>query len=727
MGDGIVLEKTGREKAYTGIDGFRLIAAFLIVAIHTSPLSSFSLRGDFIFTRIVARVAVPFFFMTSGFFLITRYTRDARKLISFEKRTARIYAAAILFYVPVNLYNGYFQKENFLPELVKDLVFDGTLYHLWYLPASMMGAAIAWYLVKKCGYKKALAVTLLLYVAGLFGDSYYGIVKLVPGLNGLYELLFQVSDYTRNGFFFAPVFFVLGGMAAETGPDFRESLWGLIVSFALMFGEAMTLHAFGFQRHDSMYIFLLPCMYFLFSLILRYRGRRAARIRTAALVIYIVHPMMIVAVRLGAKVLRLQELLVENSMAHYLVVCAASTVFAVIAAVFWEEYGRKRKKRPPERDRAYVEINPDNLEHNVRQLRALMPEGCRMMAVVKDEAYGHGAFEISTRLEKMGIEAFAVATIDEGIRLRQYGIRGKILILGYTAVHRAAELKKYDLTQTLISLEYARQLDRQKKPVKAHIKIDTGMRRLGLSWDGPSEVKKIFSMKNIRVCGMYTHLCCADSRKPEDIAFTGQQIDRFYTLTGQMEKEDMDGLALHIQSSYGLLNYPDLSCDYARIGIAMYGVLSQPEDNTLMKPDLRPVLSLKSRVVLIRSVKKGDTVGYGRAFRARRDGKIAILPIGYGDGFPRNLSCGVGSVIINGQQAPIVGRICMDQLAVDVTDLNEISCGDTATLLTVETEGRGGQYRELTAPGVAEKSASISNELLCRMGSRLPVVEKCGG
>ena len=175
---------------------------------------------------------------------------------------------------------------------------------------------------------------------------------------------------------------------------------------------------------------------------------------------------------------------------------------------------------------------------------------------------------------------------------------------------------------------------------------------------------------------------------------------------------------LHIQSSYGLLNYPGLACDYVRIGIALYGVLSSPDNDTVLKPDLRPVLSLKSRVVLVREVPAGESVGYGRSFTAGRDTRIAILSVGYGDGFPRNLSGKKGSVLIKGYIVPIVGRICMDQLAVDITDAEEVCVGDIATL--VDT----GEYDELSAPVVAETCGSISNELLCRMGARLPVIAK---
>ncbi len=369
--------------------------------------------------------------------------------------------------------------------------------------------------------------------------------------------------------------------------------------------------------------------------------------------------------------------------------------------------------------RAWIEVNIENLRHNVEVLKKVMQPGCELMAVVKAQAYGHGAVLTASHLNKMGVRAFAVATIDEGIALRKGGVCGEILILGYTEVSRASELKEYDLLQTLVSFEYAEALNHQGIAVKVHIKIDTGMHRLGIACGELSAVRKVFFMENLNICGMFTHLCCSDSRHPDDVAFTRGQIDNFYNMADSLRDSGIILPKLHIQSSYGLLNYPDLACDYVRVGIALYGVLSSPADDTVVKPDLRPVLSLKSRVVLIRNVEAGENVGYGRHFTAGRDTRIAILPIGYGDGFPRNLSDPKGSVLIDQYVVPVVGRICMDQLAVDITDTEGISVGDIATLAGAE-----GYDDELSVPAVADHSGSISNELLCRMGARLPVIAR---
>ena len=571
-----------KNESYSGIDYFRFIAALLIVAIHTSPLSSFSETGNFIFTRIVSRVAVPFFFMTSGFFLISRYTCNAEKLEAFIKKTTLIYGVAILLYIPINVYNGYFKMDNLLPNIIKDIVFDGTLYHLWYLPASIIGAAIAWYLVKKLNYPKALMVASVLYLIGLFGDSYYGITEKISCLNSLYTYIFQVTDYTRNGIFFAPIFFILGGFIADNRPQitFGKSFLGFAISLALMLGEAMILHHFDLQRHDSMYVFLLPCMYFLFIVILHFKGKRLVSLRTASLIIYIIHPMMIVVIRLFSKLLHIQKLFVENSIVHYFAVCLTSVVFSVVLTTMWNKYKPKKAKHTADTDRAYLEIDLNNLEHNVKVLKRAMPQKCELMAVVKAEAYGHGLYEIATHLNKIGVKAFAVATIDEGIKLRQYGVLGEILILGYTAPARAKELRKYDLTQTLIDYKYALLLDKQGYDVMTHIKVDTGMHRLGFDAKDIEKISAVFSMKHIKVSGIYTHLCAADSVDEKDIFFTNVQIESFYNLLNQLKEKGITIPKIHIQSSYGLLNYPELKCDYVRVGVSLYGVLSSPNDRT---------------------------------------------------------------------------------------------------------------------------------------------------
>ena len=713
-----------KRKNFSGIDLFRLAAAFLVVAIHTSPLTTFSETGDFILTRVLARLAVPFFFMTSGFFLISRYARDTDRLEHFFKKTGVIYVGAILLYAPVNLYSGYFQQSLLVPNLLKDILFNGTFYHLWYLPAAMTGAALAWYLVRKYDWKRALATAFLLYGIGLFGDSYYGIIRPIPGISAFYAHLFQLFDHTRNGLFFAPIFFLMGGLAADHHHrlSVKVSLAGLGISLAGMTLEGLILHRLAFQRHDSMYLFLLPCMYFLFQFLLAFQGKSLAWLRPLSQWIYILHPLGIITVRLAARLLHLQTVLVGNSLIHFLAVDILSFTVSLIPAWLQIHFQKKRAdKKKTGTDRAWLEIDLKHLTHNARILQKLLPDSCQLMAVLKANAYGHGDFAIAVCLEQAGIKNFAVATIDEGIRLRHYGIRSDILILGYTDVGRAWELKKYDLTQTLIGGEYTYALNLQGIPVKAHLKIDTGMHRLGFDWNDMDGIRSVFSMKYIHVQGIYSHLSCADSLDPSDVTFTRTQIRHFYQVTEGLEAVGIPLPKLHIQSSYGLLNAPDLHCDYVRAGIALYGVPSLPGLSTVLHPDLRPVLTLKARIILIRQVDKGAQIGYGRCFTAERESRIAIVPVGYGDGYPRNLSCGRGKVWVKGQLLPVAGRICMDQLAVDVTDAPEVAVGDAVTLIDGHFHGSAADGAPC-APSVAASSGSITNELLCRMGSRLPVI-----
>ena len=710
------------KRRYSGIDCFRLIAALLVVAIHTSPLVSLSETADFILTRVAARVAVPFFFMTSGFFLISHYADGDRRLYAFLKKTVCVYAAAMLLYLPVNLYTGYFRADALLPKLLRDIVFDGTLYHLWYLPAAVAGAFIAWHLVRRFDYRASFIVTAVLYGVALFGDSYYGFSEKVGALRWFYLLLFQLFDHTRNGLLFAPLFFVFGGWAAERRQtlSLKKCACGFALSLALMTAEALALRAYRVQRHDSMYLLLPLCVYFLFGMLLRFRGKGRPALRNISLLVYLIHPMMILVVRALARLTHLEWLLIENPAAHYIAVCLTSLLFSVAVNGLYRERKPRSGCADHRRDRAYIELNLRNLEHNVDVLRKHIPSKCEIMAVVKTNAYGHGAYEISCCLERYGVHAFAVATIDEGIRLRRYGIRGEILILGYTSVTRAAELKKYRLTQTIISHSYAAALNRQGVRLRVHLKIDTGMHRLGIESGRLAEARAVFEMEALEVCGIYTHLCCPDSRVPDDIAFTETQIKRFYGLVGQLRASGIPVPALHIQSSYGIANYPGTACDYVRAGLALYGVSSVPGDCKGLWRALRPVLSLRCRVVLIREIPAGDAVGYHRSFVAEKPSRIAVLSIGYGDGVPRDLSNGRGRVRIGAYIVPVIGQICMDQLTVDITGTEGIRENDIAALIDPAVP-------VLSAASVAGESGSISNSLLCRLGARLPIVPADAG
>lgn len=363
--------------------------------------------------------------------------------------------------------------------------------------------------------------------------------------------------------------------------------------------------------------------------------------------------------------------------------------------------------------RSWIEINLGNLQHNARELMKFLPKGCELMAVVKANAYGHGAVRVSKCLNDIGVRAFAVATIDEGIELRRKGVKGDILILGYTDVDRVEELIHYRLIQTVIDYEYALMLNDHNKSIPVHVKIDTGMHRLGLPVEERDKIAEVFQLQHLKISGIFTHLCVADSLNHADVQYTHDQIERFYQLLKQLEDRGITLPKVHIQSSYGLLNYPGLQCDYARIGIALYGSLSSQGDRTKLQANLLPVMSLKSKVAMIREVAVGEGVSYGREIRMDKNSRIAVLPIGYADGLPRNLSFQSGSVLIHGKRAPIVGKICMDQLLIDVTELAAVKPGDVVILIGSDGDD------EITAASIAEMTGTITNELFSRLSNRM--------
>jgi len=363
--------------------------------------------------------------------------------------------------------------------------------------------------------------------------------------------------------------------------------------------------------------------------------------------------------------------------------------------------------------RSWIELDMNNLRHNVRVLRSLLPEKCLLMPAVKANAYGHGAVEISQELNAIGIRQFCVAAASEGALLRQNGIKGEILILGYTHTKNFYLIEKYRLTQTVVDYDHAVSLNNYGKKIMVHVAVDTGMRRLGERSENINKILKIFKLKNLIINGIYTHCNVMDSQVESDINYTNAQIRKFYDVLKKLKSHGIKPPKSHIQSSYGVFNYPNLSCDYARIGIALFGMLSTHEDTTSYNTKLRAVLSVKSRISAIKTVLPGEPVGYGMAFLASKHMKIAVLAIGYADGVPRGLSCGEGHVLINGQKAPIIGRICMDQMMVDITHIKNVQQGDTVVII-----GKSGSA-VITACEIAKQTGTIANEVLSRLGERL--------
>ncbi len=727
------------EKQYGGLDYFRMAAAFLVAAIHTSPLASFSTEADFVLTRVAARVAVPFFFMATGFFLLPQYlfghSMDNRPLRRLLKKLFLLYGIAILLYLPVNLYAGQFEGAG-IGGVLRMVWMDGTFYHLWYLPAVMWGAVLVRFLSRGLPWTAVTGVSIFLYLIGLFGDSYYGFAEQVPALRAAYGVLFSISSYTRNGIFYAPVFLVMGAGISRLGNQSgilhvvrARIAAGFVISLGLMTAEGLLLHRFGIQRHDSMYIMLPPAMFFLFRLLLTFRAESAKRLRMISMWIYLLHPLCIILVRGGAKAVRMESLFVENSLAHYLVVCVVSCFCACVVAfagkTVAERIASKRKaagitgftvgkqKRRFAEGRAWIELNREHLRENVRMLESLLSPGQLLMPAMKANAYGHGAVTVAKELQNVGIRSFCVACVAEGVELRKGGVTGEILVLGYTHPMDFPLLRKYDLIQTVVDYAYGRLLDSCGKKVRVHVKIDTGMHRLGERAEKKKEIRRIFRLKNLRAEGLYTHLSADETRDPAERAFTEGQASLFYEAAGYLNKRGIIEIKTHLLASYGLLNYPELGGDYVRAGIALYGLLSDRQGAENCKADLRPVMSVKVRIAVVKDLYQGESAGYGFSYRAAEDRKIAVLAIGYADGLPRSLSSGCGRVLIHGKSAPIAGRICMDQTIVDITGIEGVKAGETATIM-----GRDGN-EEITAYEIAEKAGTITNEIVSRMGVRL--------
>lgn len=362
--------------------------------------------------------------------------------------------------------------------------------------------------------------------------------------------------------------------------------------------------------------------------------------------------------------------------------------------------------------RAWIELDREALRHNVTALRAMLPAGCRLMPAVKANAYGHGAALVVPELQAMGVDAFCVATAEEGAELRQKGVTGLMLILGYTPPEHFPLLARWALTQTVVDADYARLLN-ALGGCGVHIGIDTGMHRLGIDCNDIESVCEVLGLENLRVEGVFTHLCSADGATEADADFTQAQGRAFRDLCGSLEGRGLRFGHKHILNSSGLLRYPELGGELARVGIALYGVMSTLQETLSHRAVLRPVLSLKARVASVKTLRAGEGAGYGLAFTARRETRLAVLSIGYADGLPRSLSCGMGSVLIRSVKAPIVGRICMDQTLVDVTSVPGAAAGDTAVLI-----GTSGS-ESIGVCELAHQSGTISNEILSRLGPRL--------
>ncbi len=372
--------------------------------------------------------------------------------------------------------------------------------------------------------------------------------------------------------------------------------------------------------------------------------------------------------------------------------------------------------------RAWAEVHLDRLERNLDKIQGELPQNTEIMAVVKADAYGHGESEILYKLKAYGIKYFAVSNLDEAISVRKHCVDGEILILGYTPPECAFELVQYNIIQGIVSAEHAKALSENApdgKKVRVHIKIDTGMGRVGIKHEKPEdtalEAKQIIeTCKNLSAEGMYTHFAVADSDNEDDIEYTKHQADFIINTYDKLADMGIKLKHLHFLNSAGACYYKNKRSTLARIGITMYGLYPNPELELPYR--LEPVMDFKAVISEIKTIRKGDCVSYGRTYCAEKDVKIATVTVGYADGYSRLLSSRA-DILVNGQKCRIAGRVCMDQLMIDISSVkSNVKAGDTVTLIGSDGENT------ITADDLAGLYGTIGYEVVCGISKRVPRV-----
>ena len=370
--------------------------------------------------------------------------------------------------------------------------------------------------------------------------------------------------------------------------------------------------------------------------------------------------------------------------------------------------------------RCWAAVDLAALSHNYHCIRRFLSPGCRYLAIVKDDGYGHGAATVAGQLQKDGADWFGVATMEEALDLRRQGIYRPILVLGYTDPAAAPILASNTITQTLFSEEYALQLAAEAAKagcvVDCHVKVDTGMSRLGFYFQDIERDKEAVSVV-AEACprpglipeGIFTHFAVADGGE-NGKAFTLKQFSCFMALIAELEKQGITFKIHHCANSGAILDYPEMHLDMVRAGVILYGM--EPSLSVEHHADFRPVLSLHSVISHVKEIEPGSDISYDRTFTAKERMRVATIPVGYADGYSRRLS-NRGSVLIHGTRCPILGKVCMDQCMVDVSAVPQAKVGDTVTLI-----GRDGED-EITAAEIAGIMETIHYEVVCDISKRV--------
>lgn len=371
--------------------------------------------------------------------------------------------------------------------------------------------------------------------------------------------------------------------------------------------------------------------------------------------------------------------------------------------------------------RTWASIDINALCHNLNEIRKKVGNETKIMCVVKADAYGHGAKYVAGEFEKQGADWFAVSNVEEAIQLRNYGINKPILVLGYTPYDMLEKLYNFNISQAILSYNYGVQISdicREKGiKIKGHLKIDTGMNRIGFSCQSEAErknsvdsIEKLASLGQIDIEGAFTHFAVSDSPKTGE-EFTELQFKNFEATLKELEQKGIHIKLKHCCNSGGIMCYTGMKLDMVRAGIILYGLL--PDCELQEKMDLKPAMELKTVISQIKTIKKGQTVSYGRTFTAEKDIKVATIPIGYADGYSRRFS-GRSHMLVCGKRAPIIGRVCMDQLMLDITGIDEAKEEDEVVVF-----GKQGD-EEISVWELANLIETIGYEIICLIGKRVP-------
>ena len=379
----------------------------------------------------------------------------------------------------------------------------------------------------------------------------------------------------------------------------------------------------------------------------------------------------------------------------------------------------KKEELKTNRLRCWLEVNLSNLKNNIESIRSIISEEMDIISVVKANSYGLGSLNISKYLSSIGIKYFAVATLQEALDLRIKGkVPGEIIILSWTPVSEKDTLIKYNLTQTLIDYDYAKKLNDEPGIVKCHIKVDTGMNRFGHKIKDVEIFKKMYELKNLNILGIFSHLCRVREFEEEADDYTKMQIENFDYIIEQLEKEGINVGIKHIMNSFGILRFNENKYSMVRPGLLMYGVSPDPDNERISKLldeyNFKPVASLRCKVMTVKTIEKGEKVGYNGKYTAEEKTKIATISIGYADGLSFASSKNKFRVIIKGHLCPITGNVCMDSTMVKIPLDSDIQEGDDVTIFGLDDRGNLVNHKEFL-----NKSGAPIGETFSRLGQRI--------